>query len=539
VLNFVVTNNTNTSLFSAQPSINPTNGILTYTSAADANGTAQITVELKDNGGTANGGADTSTTKTFTIAVNPVNHKPSFTSQGDQRVDEDSGPQMVAGWVTNFNPGPANESGQNVADYIVTDANGDPVNSNLFMNGGQPDVLNDGTLTYTPAPDANGSITLKVKVQDNGGTLNGGVDTGDAQDLTITIVSVNDAPVNTVPTAQSTDEDTALTFKSANGNLISISDVDAGSNAVQVRLEATNGKLTLLGNTSGLTFASVDSASNDNDMTFTGTITNINSALSELRFDPDANFNGDATLKITTNDQGDNGSGGALSDTDTVNITVNAVNDAPTVTVAAGGSCGTSGTTGTINLTVGDVESEAKDLSLSHTSSNARVVPNANISFGGSGANRTLTLSAAAKRSGTATVTVTVSDGDQMKTSSIPINVNVGTDATDPLDGTDGTDIIFGKNGNDTINALAGNDLLCGGNGVGTMSGGLGDDTLDGAKGNDELRGEAGKDILRGGMGNDRLTGGTEGDFFNGGPGTDTATDFNAGEGDTKDATIP
>ena len=44
---------------------------------------------------------------------------------------------------------------------------------------------------------------------------------------------------------------------------------------------------------------------------------------------PRPNYNGAASLQITTNDQGNSGSGGALSDSDTVNITVNAVNDAP------------------------------------------------------------------------------------------------------------------------------------------------------------------------------------------------------------------
>ena len=33
------------------------------------------------------------------------------------------------------------------------------------------------------------------------------------------------------------------------------------------------------------------------------------------------------------------------------------------------------------------------------------------------------------------------------------------------------------------------------------------------------------------------LTGGADADFFSGGSGTDTATDFNAVEGDTKDTT--
>jgi len=35
------------------------------------------------------------------------------------------------------------------------------------------------------------------------------------------------------------------------------------------------------------------------------------------------------------------------------------------------------------------------------------------------------------------------------------------------------------------------------------------------------------------------LTGGANADFFSGGAGNDTATDFNAGQGDTQDGTIP
>ena len=57
--------------------------------------------------------------------------------------------------------------------------------------------------------------------------------------------AVNDAPVNTVPSAQATPEDTALVFSSAGGNAISIGDVDAFSSEVEVTLGVTNGKLTL------------------------------------------------------------------------------------------------------------------------------------------------------------------------------------------------------------------------------------------------------------------------------------------------------
>jgi len=71
-VNFEVVNNTNPSLFSVQPAVAP-NGTLTFTPAPNVAGTAQVTIRLKDNGGTANGGSDTSPTQTFTITVSKPN----------------------------------------------------------------------------------------------------------------------------------------------------------------------------------------------------------------------------------------------------------------------------------------------------------------------------------------------------------------------------------------------------------------------------------------------------------------------------------
>nr|NLU60582.1 hypothetical protein [Pseudomonas sp. BIGb0427] len=65
--------------------------------------------------------------------------------------------------------------------------------------------------------------------------------------------AVNDAPVNQVPSSQNVLQDGSLTFNNGNGNLISISDVDAGSAALQVTLTASNGLLTL-SSLSGLVF---------------------------------------------------------------------------------------------------------------------------------------------------------------------------------------------------------------------------------------------------------------------------------------------
>ena len=89
----------NAALFAAGPAIDA-NGELTYTLAAEASGSATVTVFVTDSGGTLNGGDDTAPSQTFTITVNSVNDEPSFTLLGDQTVNEDSGPHTVAGFAT-------------------------------------------------------------------------------------------------------------------------------------------------------------------------------------------------------------------------------------------------------------------------------------------------------------------------------------------------------------------------------------------------------------------------------------------------------
>ncbi len=66
-LQFIVTTD-NPQLFSVAPTISST-GTLSFQSAANATGIATVTVKVKDDGGTANGGIDTSGIQTFTIDV--------------------------------------------------------------------------------------------------------------------------------------------------------------------------------------------------------------------------------------------------------------------------------------------------------------------------------------------------------------------------------------------------------------------------------------------------------------------------------------
>ena len=143
----------------------------------------------------------------------------------------------------------------------------------------------------------------------------------------INLTAVNDGPVLSVPGVQSTNEDVPLVFSSANGNAITVADVDAGANSIQVTLVAGNGTVSLRRPT-GLSFSSGD-GSGDATMIFTGTLANINAALNGLTFTPAANHTGAASLQVDANDQGNAGSGGPRAATAAVAINCLAVNDAP------------------------------------------------------------------------------------------------------------------------------------------------------------------------------------------------------------------
>jgi VCBS repeat-containing protein len=198
ILSFTIAN-TNPGLFSTQPSLTPS-GVLSFMSAPDVYGTATISLTLRDDGGTANGGLDTSSTQTFTITILPANDPPSFTAGPDQVLREDSGPQTIAGWASGFAVGPANESGQAQIEFIVSVSR-----PSLFAS--VPTVSLNGTLTFTPAADANGEATVNVRLRDDGGTANGGIDTSAPQAFTIRVTPVNDQPVFVKGPDQIVDED--------------------------------------------------------------------------------------------------------------------------------------------------------------------------------------------------------------------------------------------------------------------------------------------------------------------------------------------
>lgn len=132
------------------------------------------------------------------------------------------------------------------------------------------------------------------------------------------------------------------------------------------------------------------------------------------------------------------GAGGSISST-TFNITVSAVNDAPTITTISNQAVNENQATAALSVTVGDAETAAGSLTLSGSSSNTTLVPNVNISFGGSGASRTVTVTPATDEYGSATITVTVSDGAAQASTSFTLTVNPVNDPPSFTKGADQT----------------------------------------------------------------------------------------------------
>src|SRR5207249_8005808 len=170
-----------------------------FSPSPDANGSDGSTFKFTYK---ANDGAlDSASAAIVTITVNPVNDIPSFTKGADQTVNEDSGAHTALGWATNLSKGTANESGQTL-DFIVS-------NNNNGLFSSQPAISATGTLTYTPATEANGFATVTVQIHDNGGTANGGVDTSAPQTFMITVNPVIDIPSFTKAADQPVNEDAA------------------------------------------------------------------------------------------------------------------------------------------------------------------------------------------------------------------------------------------------------------------------------------------------------------------------------------------
>lgn len=181
-------------------------------------------------------------------------------------------------------------------------------------------------LVYAPGANQSGEQTLTILTSDQGHTGAGGTLT-DMDTVTFTVSAANDAPVNTLPAAQTVQIGMMLPFSAANGNAISVADVDAGTSSVSVAIGVTAGTLTVVA--IGATSVTGNSSA---ALTITGAQANVTATLDGLVFNAPATGQ-TVTLTMTSNDQGATGAGGPQIDTDTLTINVSG---APFITANAG-----------------------------------------------------------------------------------------------------------------------------------------------------------------------------------------------------------
>ena len=112
------------------------------------------------------------------------------------------------------------------------------------------------------------------------------------------------------------------------------------------------------------------------------------------------------------------------NDPQSYTLTVQNVNDAPTISDIGDQNTDEDNATGTIAFTVNDVDNAAGTLTVSGSSSNQALVPDGNFTFGGTGSNRTVVITPADNANGTATITITVSDGDLIANDTFVLTVN-------------------------------------------------------------------------------------------------------------------
>lgn len=203
-----VVSTTSNLAFTTAPAIDSSTGALTYRAATNTNGTATVSVTLRDNGANAAPNSNTSAAQTFTITVNPVNDAPSFSLSTDPPPsDEDAGPQIVEVMAFNVAPGPASatdETGQALTfDVTVAGTSG----GLAFSTPPAIDPVT-GALTYTAAPNTSGTATINVFLRDSGSGAAPSSNISSTQSFRITVNPTNDAPTISTITGKATAEDT-------------------------------------------------------------------------------------------------------------------------------------------------------------------------------------------------------------------------------------------------------------------------------------------------------------------------------------------
>jgi len=298
--------------FEIEPTISTavgTRGQLSYQPKAHTNGTATVSVTLRDAGDGTPPNINISPTETFSITVNPINDAPEFTAGADVPVNEDAGLVRITRWATGIRPGPVEATDEN-SQALTFIANTVGFTDGLtFTTAPLVDPLT-GDLVFQTSPNKWGTATVTVRLRDTGPGTSPHDNESNIHTLTISVAAVNDPPEFTLGANQQLTEDaigqTVFGFASS----IRPGPVSANDEAGQsVNFVTTNDNNSL--------FATQPAVSANGTLSYT----------------PAPNENGVAVLTVDGQDSGSNLAPSRNSAAKKFTITISAVNDAPTLTV--------------------------------------------------------------------------------------------------------------------------------------------------------------------------------------------------------------
>jgi len=386
---------------SSNPSLIPTpaitysspasTGSLRFTPAAGQIGSAQITVTVSDNGGTANGGVN-SVQRSFVVnVIASANAAPTLATISNVSVAQDEGEPgldlgaMGAGtMIWAVSPGGAPKT-QTVSLSGISTGGESSQTLTVTATSSNPSLIptppvsysspaSTGSLQLAPVVGATGSALITVTVKDNGG----GTDTVQ-KSFTVNVTGpANSEPTITSISSQNMAEDTVL-------GPVGFSVNDAQTSAGSLVISAASGNATLLPN-SALQLGGANSSRN-------------------FTLSPAANQSGKALVTLTVTD-----GGGAMA-SKSFWVNVNPVNDAPTLNpvadlVLSGEPVETVSLSG---IGVGPLDG-IQGLTVQAASSNPSVLGNPEVVYYSPNGTAELQLRPVTGASGSATITVTVKD---------------------------------------------------------------------------------------------------------------------------------
>ncbi len=233
---------------------------------------------------------------------------------------------------------------------------GTVANLNAALNG----------LTYTPTAGYTGSDSLAISVTDPGDSETG------SRSVAITVAAAA-PPTISAPSSAAVVANGTLAFTATNA--ISVADTGPGSGSDMLTLTVTHGTVTFA-STTGLTFTTGTNGSAS--FTVTGSVANLNAALSGLTYKPTASYTGPDSLAILIKDTVD-----TLSASASVALTVNAGSTAPAITAPA--SATTKGSSPfvftTISIADPNAGSSVEQLSIKSTTGLLKLATTTGITF--------------------------------------------------------------------------------------------------------------------------------------------------------------